>query len=222
MSMDRRTCALAVVVDAPSAQTAPHVAGLWKDDAARLLHATIADLDERFGGESEPMELLWCVPDPGAFAGFATHGRPIRVPAGPQGARRAAAARQADALGFSHVAVIGPDAPHVPNDVVYGALGQTAQYDVVIGAADEGTTYLLAVRDGVDVFSETRYGTPDEMADIIAAAGNAGLSIAPLVGNFSVRAANDVPRLVEYLERHRAVASPRVLDVCRRIASARA
>ncbi len=149
----------------------------------------------------------------GEVAGIAT---------GPTAARWDVAANAAFDRGFTHVALMGLDAPHVPADVVYGALGQVDQYGVAFGAGDRETIYLAAVNKPSGLFADVAFESDHAATDLIVAAAQRKLSCAPLVGNFSVRDAADLKRLAEYLDRHVRVAAPRTRAVVAELLAARA
>jgi Uncharacterized protein conserved in bacteria (DUF2064) len=129
------------------------------------------------------------------------------------GARWNASARAGFDRRFTHVALMTLDAPHVPNDDIYTALGQVDQYGLAFGAGDRGTFYLAAINEPTDLFAEIDFDGPDAATDLLVAAGKRGLSCAPLVGNFSVRDAADLKRLAAYFGRHKRVDSKRTQAV---------
>jgi hypothetical protein len=226
VTIGKRQAVLAIVAEHPDRRTPSALqTELGRAADARFARAVIGDLGERFGRPEAACSLLWCVPDD-AVVDFATFtsdaGDVAGIANGPVGARWDNAALAAFAREFTHVAVMGLDAPHVPADVVYGALGQVDQYGLAFGAGDRDTIYLAAVNKSATVFANVDFESDHAATDLIVAAAQLGLSCAPLVGNFSVRTAADLRRLAEYLDRHVRVAAPRTRAVVAELLAARA
>ncbi|HEY5093551.1 MAG TPA: DUF2064 domain-containing protein [Candidatus Eremiobacteraceae bacterium] len=213
MSIGKRQAVLAVIAEHPDRRPASVLSSrIGKVDDARLARAIIEDIAERFGRAEAACSLLWCVPpqDAADFAEVAGGAGEIAgVPGSDTGARWNGGAQAAFDRGFTHVALMGLDAPHVPNDVVYSALGQVDQYGLAFGAGDRGTIYLAAINAPTDLFAEVDFAGGDAATDLLVAASKRGLSCAPLVGNFSVRDAADLGKLAAYFGRHKVVESTR-------------
>ena|GEM_PF-6382653 len=224
MTIGKRQAVLAVIAEHPDRRLPSALsAQIGKDEDARLARAVIEDIADRFGRAEAACSLLWCVP-PQDAADFAEvtggAGEIAGVPATDAGARWNGAAQAAFDRGFTHVALMGLDAPHVPNDVVYSALGQVDQYGLAFGAGDRGTIYLAAINAPTDLFAEVDFAGADAATDLLVAASKRGLSCAPLVGNFSVREAADLGRLAAYFGRHKVVESKRTHKVVAEILAA--
>jgi glycosyltransferase A (GT-A) superfamily protein (DUF2064 family) len=213
LTIGKREAVLAVIAEHPDRRLPTALAmqiGAAAD--ARLARAIIEDIADRFGKPEAACSLLWCVPeldvaDFAAVSGGA--GEIAGVSATSTGARWNASAREAFDRGFTHVALMALDAPHVPNDDIYTALGQVDQYGLAFGAGDRGTFYLAAINEPTDLFADVDFDGPDAATDLLVAASKRGLSCAPLVGNFSVRDAGDLKRLAAYFGRHKRVDSKR-------------
>jgi glycosyltransferase A (GT-A) superfamily protein (DUF2064 family) len=217
VAIGKREAVLAVIAEHPDRRLPSALAtqiGAAAD--ARLARAVIEDLAERFGKPEAACSLLWCVPSQDA-ADFAAVtggiGEIAALDASATGARWNASARAAFDRGFTHVALMALDAPHVPNDDIYTALGQVDQYGLAFGAGDRGTFYLAAINEATDLFADVDFDGPDAATDLLVAASKRGLSCAPLVGNFSVRDAGDLKRLAAYFGRHKRVDSKRTQAV---------
>jgi glycosyltransferase A (GT-A) superfamily protein (DUF2064 family) len=213
VTIGKRQAVLAVIGEHPDRRSRSALAtqiGTAAD--ARLARAVIEDLADRFGKPEAACSLLWCVP-PQDAAEFATitggAGEIVGVDGSDSGGRWNASARAAFDRGFTHVALMALDAPHVPNDDIYTALGQVDQYGLAFGAGDRGTFYLVAINEPTDLFADIEFDGPDAATDLLVAASKRGLSCAPLVGNFSVRDAGDLKRLAAYFGRHKRVDSKR-------------
>ncbi|HLJ84684.1 MAG TPA: DUF2064 domain-containing protein [Candidatus Eremiobacteraceae bacterium] len=226
MTIGKRQAVLAIVAEHPDRRTPSALqTEIGRAADARFARAVIGDLAERFGRPEAACSLLWCVPADAA-SDFTTltsgAGDVADIAGGTIGARWDHAARAAFARGFTHVAVMGLDAPHVPADVVYGALGQVDQYGLAFGAGDRDTIYVAAVNKPTPIFVDVAFEGDHAATDLVVAAAQRGLSCAPLVGNFSVRTADDLRRLAEYLDRHVRVAAPRTRAVVAELIANRA
>jgi glycosyltransferase A (GT-A) superfamily protein (DUF2064 family) len=217
VTIGKREAVLAVIAEHPDRRLPTALAtqiGAAAD--ARLSRAVIEDFADRFGKPEAACSLLWCVP-PKDAADFAAvtggAGEIAAVDAADAGAHWNASARAAFDRGFTHVALMALDAPHVPNDDIYTALGQVDQYGLAFGAGDRGTFYLAAINEPTDLFTDIDFDGPEAATDLLVAASKRGLSCAPLVGNFSVRDAADLKRLAAYFGRHKRVDSKRTQKV---------
>lgn len=226
MTIGKRQAVLAIVAEHPDRRTPSALqTEVGREADTRFARAVIGDLAERFGRPEAACSLLWCVPDDAVtdFAAFTSGAGDIAgIASGSTGARWDHAARAAFAREFTHVALMGLDAPHVPADVIYGALGQVDQYGLAFGAGDRETIYAAAVNKPTPIFANVDFESDHAATDLIVAAAQLGLSCAPLVGNFSVRTADDLRRLAEYLDRHVRVTAPRTRAVVAALIAARA
>jgi hypothetical protein len=97
------------------------------------------------------------------------------------GARMADAFARAFARGARRVAIVGTDAPGVSRATAREALSALDAADVVIGPADDGGYYLIALRaPGPGLFAGIEWGTPDVREQTLARATAAGLSVREL------------------------------------------
>ena len=217
MTIGKRQAVLAVIAEHPDRRPDSVLATqIGSADDARLARAVIEDLAERFGRLEAACSLLWCVPpqDEADFAAITGGmGEITGVIAADAGTRWNGSAKAAFDRGFTHVALMALDAPHVSNDTVYSSLGHVDQYGLAFGAGDRGTIYLAALNRPTDLFSEVDFDGDSAATDLIVAASKRGLSCAPLVGNFSVRDAADLTRLAAYFNRHKVVESKRTQAV---------
>jgi glycosyltransferase A (GT-A) superfamily protein (DUF2064 family) len=225
VTIGKRQAVLAIVAEHPDSRTPSALqTEIGRAGDARFARAVIGDLAERFGRPEAACSLLWCVPED-AVSDFATltsgAGAVAGIAKGTIGARWDNAALAAFAREFTHVAVMGLDAPHVPADVVYGALGQVDQYGLAFGAGDRDTIYVAAVNKPARLFANVEFESDHAATDLIVAAAQLKLSCAPLVGNFSVRTMEDLRRLAEYLDRHVRVAAPRTRAAVTELLAAR-
>jgi hypothetical protein len=97
------------------------------------------------------------------------------------GARMADAFARAFARGASRVAIVGTDAPGVSRATVREALSALDTADVVIGPADDGGYYLIALRaPRPELFAGIEWSTPGVRGQTLARAAAAGLSVREL------------------------------------------
>jgi rSAM/selenodomain-associated transferase 1 len=94
------------------------------------------------------------------------------------GARMADAFARARARGASRVVIVGTDAPRVSRATVKEALSALDAADVVIGPAEDGGYYLLALRERrPELFAGIAWSRPTVAAETRARAIAAGLSV---------------------------------------------
>jgi hypothetical protein len=92
------------------------------------------------------------------------------------GARMAAAFARAFERGAERVALIGTDAPAVSRQTVLDALAALDDADVVLGPAEDGGYYLLALgRPRPELFEGVSWSTATVLDETVARAEGAGL-----------------------------------------------
>ena len=101
--------------------------------------------------------------------------------AGDLGARMTAAFARAFERGARRVAIIGTDAPAVTRETAAGALTALDEADVVVGPAEDGGYYLLALRAPCpELFENVAWSTPAVLEETLARAATAGLRVRQL------------------------------------------
>ena len=138
------------------------------------------------------------------------------------GARERAAFADLFAAGFRKVVMVGSDLPTLPAAHVRRALELASPGTAVLGPADDGGYYLLALAAPApgaplpDLFSGIRWSTPAALADTRAAAARAGLEVVLVPGWRDIDDAAGLARLRAELAagtgRARAPETARVLD----------
>ena len=97
---------------------------------------------------------------------------------GDLGARMAAAFARAFGRGAERAAIVGTDSPAVSRETVAGALDALDGADVVVGPAEDGGYYLLALRQPrPELFDGMAWSTPAVLEATLARAGEAGLRV---------------------------------------------
>ncbi len=183
------------------------------EEAAELYRAFLTDLARRFAGTT--FDLHW------AFTPPEVDYRSFAAALAPSQARYMACfPQQGDGLGarLHHVfrwtaerrypctVVIGSDSPHISREVVAEARAALEQADVVLGPAEDGGYYLIAMREPHDVFSGIPMSTGVVLRMTIELAQRQGLSVRLLEPLFDVDELPDLQRLARVLEENAALA----------------
>lgn len=108
--------------------------------------------------------------------------------------------------GFKKTVVIGSDSPHICPDAITSASRALDEADVVLGPADDGGYYLIAMRRPHDVFSGIPMSTSVVTDMTIAAACRQRLNVRLIEPLFDIDELPDLLRLAELLceDRRRA------------------
>ena len=125
--------------------------------------------------------------------------------------------------GFTRVVMVGSDLPTLPVAHITAAVEQLDESSVVLGPAEDGGYYLIALSRSKaapsrvpDVFSGVRWSTPSTLDDTKAAAARAGLAVKLVPPWHDVDDPDGLDRLREELRdpagRERAPATAKVLD----------
>ncbi len=183
-------------------------------ETATLYRAFLTDLAQRFSGQPS-YTLHWAyTPAHVDYAGLVDTLAPehagTMVCFPQQGddlaARLLHAFQWTHAQGFRRTIVISSDTPHLPSTVVADARTALDNVDVVLGPADDGGYYLIAMREPHDVFSDIPMSTDVVLRMTIASARRQGLSVDQLPALFDVDELLDLLRLGALLERDSAQA----------------
>lgn len=108
--------------------------------------------------------------------------------------------------GYALTIVIGSDSPHITREIVRQAQEELQDADVVLGPADDGGYYLIAMRAPHDVFSEIPMSTSVVAAMTIARASSLGLTVRLIEPLFDVDEHADLLRLAALLRSNSALA----------------
>lgn len=180
---------------------------IGKSEALYLYSAFLTDLAQRFAGQE--YKLHWnYTPGESNFRAFITALVPSLAEyteCFPQegedlGARLHSAFKRTQQRGFSRTIVIGSDSPHMSLDVIARAYKALNEVDVVLGPADDGGYYLIAMRQPHDVFSGIPMSTDRVRQMTIELATRQGLIVRLLEPLFDIDELPDLLRLAELLQ----------------------
>jgi uncharacterized protein len=101
--------------------------------------------------------------------------------------------------GFQRTIVISSDSPHMRPELITQATAALEHADVVLGPADDGGYYLIAMRQPYDVFSGIPMSTSVVAQMTIEAAQRQGLKVQLLDSLFDVDELPDLQRLAQLL-----------------------
>ncbi len=154
-------------------------------EAAADLYRSLAEgvLTETSPRRGEYERLVFYDPPDAADAmrQWLPSGRLRRQASGDLGARMTHAFAKAFARGARAVAIAGSDVPSLTREDVVEAFDTLAHADVVLGPAQDGGYYLVALRAPQRaLFEGIGWSTPTVLAETLARASAAGLSVAQL------------------------------------------
>ncbi|MBV8821224.1 MAG: glycosyltransferase, partial [Ktedonobacteraceae bacterium] len=101
--------------------------------------------------------------------------------------------------GFAYTIVIGSDSPHIGHKLVSEARVALDEADVVLGPAEDGGYYLIAMREPYDVFSGIPMSTSVVAQMTFALAQQQGLKVSLLETLLDVDEFADLQRLARLL-----------------------
>jgi len=101
---------------------------------------------------------------------------------------------------YQSIIVIASDSPHISLEVVEEAEQALRSADVVLGPADDGGYYLIAMREPHDVFSGIPMSTSRVLQMTIEKARRQGLVVRQLETLFDIDELSDLQRLAHLLQ----------------------
>ena len=126
---------------------------------------------------------------------------------GPErGARLHHAFRWTYERGYQRTIVIGSDSPHIGRDIVARAREALDEADVVLGPADDGGYYLIAMRRPHDVFHGIPMSTSQVMQMTVELAQPQGVRVCTLETLFDIDEWPDLVRLAQLLRADNSLA----------------
>jgi uncharacterized protein len=169
--------------------------------AAALYRAFLQDIERHFA--AGPRTLLWVFSPPHAdFASILAPGaRCIPQVGADLGARLYHCFHTLCAEGFERVIVFGADVPHLRDEWLDEAEHALLNHDVVIGPAQDGGYYLMAMRAAHDLFSGIAMSTDRVLAQTLDKARRGGLRVYLLPESFDVDEERDLVQLRSVLAR---------------------
>jgi uncharacterized protein len=176
------------------------------EEAVHLYRAFLTDLAHRFAGQ--PYDLHWAyTPNGVGYTAFMATLAPSLVQymrffpqqGAELGARLHHAFRWTYERGYQRTIVIGSDTPHLSRDIVTRAWEALDVADVVLGPADDGGYYLIAMRRPHDVFGGIPMSTGLVMQMTVDLAQRQGLKVDTLEPLFDVDEWPDLTRLARLL-----------------------
>jgi len=183
------------------------------DEAVRLYQAFLADLAQRFAGQA--CDLYWAYTpaevDYHTFVtalapAFAQHMRCFPQQGTDLGARLLNVFQWTHARQFERTIVTSSDSPQISREIVAHAREALHEADVVLGPAEDGGYYLIAMRKPYDVFSSVPMSTSVVTQMTIELAERQHLSVHLLEPLFDIDELPDLLRLTQLLEADRGLA----------------
>ncbi len=181
--------------------------GIGDDAAAQLYQAFLSDLARKFSGQA--FHLHWAYTpvevDYAAFISTLVPSFVRQMCCFPQegaelGARLHNVFKWTNAHLFQRTIVIGSDSPHISLEIVERAREALDEADVVLGPAEDGGYYLIAMRNPYDVFSGIPMSTGVVMEMTIDLARHQGLKVDLLEPLFDIDEYTDLLRLARVLQ----------------------
>ena len=179
------------------------IGDLTAAEAAALHAAFLADLLDRLEGGDFDLRLAWALEEGEAIPAGTVPG--VRQEGSDLGERlyRALAATAAEA-GADSVAALGSDHPTLPVELVERAFERVeAGADVVLGPAEDGGYYLIALRAGAvapRLFAEIAWSTDQVLPATLARCQELGLTVELLPMAADVDTPDDLRRLAARME----------------------
>jgi len=168
----------------------------------QLYQAFLSDLARHFAGSD--YDLHWAyAPATADFAGYIASLVPDladQTNCFPQteadfGTRLLHAFQWTHQRGYPETILIGSDSPHVTPALLKQAQEGLQEADVVLGPADDGGYYLLAMREPYDLFSNIPMSTEMVTEMTLAQASNLGLTTRLIEPLFDIDEYDDLVRL---------------------------
>jgi rSAM/selenodomain-associated transferase 1 len=178
-------------------------------ETLRLYKAFLCDLACRFtGGQEDTYTVHWAyTPIEADFVASLTDLAPTATPdrcfpqCGPDlGSRLHHVFHTTTTFGFQQTIVIGSDAPQIGHEIITQACQALEQVDVVLGPAEDGGYYLIAMRKPYDLFSQIPMSTAQVLQMTIERAHCLGLSVHLLEPLFDIDELPELLRLKALLE----------------------
>ncbi len=201
--------ALVVIARYPEAgKTKTRLARSIGDEATmRLYSAFLTDIAQRFAGQEYDLHWTYTPTDVDYNAFIATLAPEFAssMTCFPQqgadlGERLLQAFQWTYEQGYRNTVLIGSDSPHISREIIANARTALNEADVVLGPADDGGYYLIAMHQPHDVFRGIPMSTSVVMQRTIEQAERQGLTVQCIAPLFDVDELPDLQRLAQLLE----------------------
>jgi len=177
------------------------------EEALRLYQAFLTDLARKFAGQTYDLHWAYTPVEVDYLSFIATlapsllqHMHSYPQQGADLGARLHHVFRWTYDRGYQHTIVIGSDTPQISLEIVAQARKALDTADVVLGPADDGGYYLIAMRRPYDVFRDIPMSTSVVAQMTIEHAESQGLKVYTLENLFDVDELPDLLRLAKLLE----------------------
>ena len=184
------------------------------EETVELYRAFLTDLAQKFAARPE-YDLHWAyTPTEVDYADFMATLAPSPTRCMhffPQegvglGERLHNAFRRTCEQGYRRTVVIGSDSPHICGDTIARAANALAQADVVLGPAEDGGYYLIAMQKSHDVFRDIPMSTSQVLRMTIELAQRQNLKVSTLETLFDIDELPDLERLAQLLRTNASLA----------------
>jgi len=176
-------------------------------EVALLYQAFLTDLAQRFAGQKYALHWAYTPAEVNyqAFVNTLAPAQSQYMRCFPQqgaelGERLHAAFQWTHQQGYRRTILIGSDSPHISREIVARAETALDDADVVLGPADDGGYYLIAMRKPHDVFSGIPMSTEVVTQMTLASAWRQGLTTRLIDHLFDIDELPDLLRLAELLD----------------------
>ena len=180
---------------------------LGNEETVQLYRAFLTDLALKFAGWLE-CDLHWAyTPAEVDYAAFMAELAPSLVrhmhffsqQGAGLGERLHHAFRWTYEHGYRRTVLIGSDSPHIGRDTVAGARNALDRADVVLGPAEDGGYYMIAMRKPHDVFRNIPMSTSSVLRMTVELAQRQGLEVNLQETLFDIDELPDLARLAQLL-----------------------
>ena len=180
---------------------------LGNTEVAQLYQAFLTDLAQRFAGQKYALHWAYtpAAVDYKAFVNTLAPAQSQQMRCFPQqgtdlGERLHAAFQWTYQQGFQRTILIGSDSPHISHEIIAQAETALDEADVVLGPADDGGYYLIAMHKPHDVFSGIPMSTGVVMNMTLESAQRQGLRTRLIDHLFDIDELPDLVRLAKLLD----------------------
>jgi rSAM/selenodomain-associated transferase 1 len=183
------------------------------EETVLLYKAFLTDLAQKFAGQVADLHLAYTPPEvnyahfmESLAPSYVQHMRCFPQQGTDLGDRLLHAFQWMYESGYECTIVVGSDSPQIRRDIVASARRALDEADVVLGPADDGGYYLIAMREPYDVFRNIPMSTSRVLQMTIELAQSQGLKVSTLETLFDVDELPDLLRLAQLLQANSSLA----------------